>query len=451
VVAQHTTLVSSAPWSSTTRETSLTQVAPKVTTPATTGSSTRTSAVPTRLASAGGGDGGQSTTSGSGLSGGAKIAIGVCSGLALVTLISVALLCLYRRKRRRTHLGLAKNIPSSGSPTPLISTTNSAASGGAPLTPPLRLRDRRFLPSILRPGNRSPSPPLTPLTPAYGGYSPHHRLHPSSGGVFPSSPICSPTTNKLVPRHEKTPRVNGASLGIGASESAAGILPPSAFALPALPGTATSRGSLSSYGGASSTTGHSSLRHEVAPQLSAGNDSGSSTGPEVGTGAGTATGVCAGAPPSFPNRPPRPHDAPLEIPDLVSPASPLSPLSAVSASTLPLGPPSNRALPPPPPPPPFLAGEAGAGNTASFTAVGGRSLIPRGVTVLREWEGEGEGEGNTEDGRPQMRDDEDGDGDGGEYKYEGGDGYVPRGSWGSWSGTISGSGPRRPGERDVDG
>lgn len=360
----------------------------------------------------------------------------------------MALLRLYRKKRRRaphhrflrTHLRLTKNIPPSGSPTPLISTTNSAASGGAPLTPPLRLRDRRFLPSILRPGNRSPSPPLTPLTPAYGGYRPHHHLHPSSGGVFPSSPICSPTTNKLVPRHEKTPRVNGASFGIGASESAAGILPPSAFALPALPVTATSRGSLISYGGASSTTGHSSLRHEVAPQLSAGNGSGSSTGPGVGTGTGTAAGVYTGAPPRSPNRPPRPHDAPLEIPDLVSPASPLSPLSAVSASSSPLGPPPNRALPPPPP---FLAGEAGGSNTASFTAIGGRSLIPRGVTVLREWEG------NTEDGRPQKRNDE--DGDGGEYRYEGGDGYVPRGSWGSWSGTISDSGPRRPGERDVDG
>lgn len=70
------------------------------------------------------------------------------------------------------------------------------------LTPPLRLRDRKFLPSILRPGSRSPSPPLTPLTPAYSP-QPGASAGTGAGGVFPPSPICSPTTNKLVPRRER--------------------------------------------------------------------------------------------------------------------------------------------------------------------------------------------------------------------------------------------------------
>ncbi|KAK5657261.1 hypothetical protein OQA88_3320 [Cercophora sp. LCS_1] len=220
-----------------------------------------------------------STTSASPLSQGAKIAIGVCSALALAAFIAMALLILYRRKRhrsRRTH----NRLPPSSSPTPLISPANATST---PLTPPLRLRDRRFLPAMLRAGNRSPSPPLTPLTPAY----------------FPASPICSPTTNKLIPRHERTPHPGGE-------------LPPVVFGMGVV-----SRGSLSSTGPG---TGQSSLRNEIP-----------------------------GTPPSSPTRPPRPFEGPLEIPDLVSPA-PVAPLPRVP----------------------------GGGNTASFTAVGGRGVEGRG-------------------------------------------------------------------------
>ncbi|KAK4452486.1 hypothetical protein QBC34DRAFT_37048 [Podospora aff. communis PSN243] len=348
-----------------------------------------------------------STTSSSPLSSGAKVAIGVCSALALVALIALALFCLYRAKRRRsslgrslrTHLRLTSQVPPSSSPTPLIHSTYSGArhqQQEPPLTPPLRLRDRRFLPSILRPGNRSPSPPLTPLTPAYSP-SPHaHHLHPgSNSGAFPSSPICSPTTSKLIPRHERA-RVHAGSVSSASTTN------------PAVPAASQSqsqsRGSLSSYGAPSASsitgTGKSSLRNEISPSQNTYAQVPFAMGPPHSIGTATTTYTVGATPPSSPIRPPRPHDAPLEIPDLVSPGPDRS------ATGSPLGPPPTRALPPPPPPPPPPLGSAG---TASFTAVGGgRSLLPKGVQIVRDRELEGE--------------------------------YDPRGSWGSWSGTASGVG-----------
>ncbi|KAK1836082.1 hypothetical protein QBC39DRAFT_410506 [Podospora conica] len=419
----------------------VTQAEPK-TGPATPShSKASASASSTRLSSAGAG---ASATSGSGLSTGAKIAIGVCSGLALAALVALSLFCLYRRRRRkssrhhslRSHLGRESDVPPSGSPTPLISTIYSGSKGGeAPLTPPLRLRERRFLPSILRPGSRSSSPPLTPLEPAFNPGGNH-------GGVFPSSPICSPTTNKLVPRNEEKPRVHG-----GSFSSLTAPNPPTAPPQAALGGPPTSmnRGSLSSYGGASSITNQSSLRNEVV--ISPPPPKTTTTGTQTQTTqtqtpsftypltlgpAGTTTTkprtttTTRATPPSSPTRPPRPHDTPLEIPDLVTPASP---------SAAPLGPPPNRALPPPPPPPPALLPP---GNTASFSAVGGRSVIPRGVTVVRD------SDATTTTGREEDS--------GSEYGYEvggggggaeaGGNGHggaeTTRASWGSWTPKTGG-------------
>ncbi|KAK0704880.1 hypothetical protein B0H67DRAFT_363110 [Lasiosphaeris hirsuta] len=338
VVSSTASATPTAPTASTSWVTST----PPAPTQGVTSSSATHVASPTRLSSAGTGE---STSSGSALSGPAKIAIAACSAVGLVAIISLILFCLYKQKRRkasahrtmRSQLRLTQHVPPSGSPTPLISPANSAIGGGPPLTPPLRLRDRRFLPSILRPGNRSPSPPLTPLTPAY---SPHNPT-----AVFPSSPICSPTTNKLVPRYERTPRPNTSS---NASSSLPPIPPQIAYAMSSC---GPNRGSLSSYGGASSTTGHSSLRNEIPRShplhdISTANNNNMSAGPTS---------------PSSPTRPPRPHDSPLEIPDLVSPASP-------SPSLSPLGPPPNRALPLPP-------GMMSTGSTVPFTAVGGTSAI----------------------------------------------------------------------------
>ncbi|KAK4245338.1 hypothetical protein C7999DRAFT_43147 [Corynascus novoguineensis] len=160
-----------------------------------------------------------STTTGSSLTGQGKAAIAICSVLAVILLLSILFSWLRHRNRRnesfhrglRFRQGIPQDTGATSSPTPLITPVTSALGTRTPLTPPLRLRDRKFLPSILRPGSRSPSPPLTPLTPAHG-------LQPGGVGgagpsrLFPSSPICSPTINKLTPRQERstlasTPRI----------------------------------------------------------------------------------------------------------------------------------------------------------------------------------------------------------------------------------------------------
>ncbi|CCC10871.1 unnamed protein product [Sordaria macrospora k-hell] len=219
--------------------------------------------------------------------------ISVCSVTGFIVMVALAFLCLQRHKKHRSGLDdvrgrsrsrLDNGIAPRGSPTPLIASSHDSR----PLIPPLRLRDRKLLPSILRSGhNQSPSPPLTPLTPAHshggGGGGGHSSV------MFPSSPITSPTTNKLVPRYERTPRVHGTT------GSLPSLPPPALFGIHGS-GAPRSRGSLSSYG-AGSTTGPSSLRNEAF------------------SFSGTTS-----PPPTSPTRPPRPHEGPLEIPDLVKPA-----------------------------------------------------------------------------------------------------------------------------------
>ncbi|KAA8629904.1 hypothetical protein SMACR_04101 [Sordaria macrospora] len=233
------------------------------------------------------------TTSKGGLPMGVNAAISVCSVTGFIVMVALAFLCLQRHKKHRSGLDdvrgrsrsrLDNGIAPRGSPTPLIASSHDSR----PLIPPLRLRDRKLLPSILRSGhNQSPSPPLTPLTPAHshggGGGGGHSSV------MFPSSPITSPTTNKLVPRYERTPRVHGTT------GSLPSLPPPALFGIHGS-GAPRSRGSLSSYG-AGSTTGPSSLRNEAF------------------SFSGTTS-----PPPTSPTRPPRPHEGPLEIPDLVKPA-----------------------------------------------------------------------------------------------------------------------------------
>ncbi|KAK4101102.1 hypothetical protein N658DRAFT_559257 [Parathielavia hyrcaniae] len=289
-----------------------------------------------------------------------------------------------RKKRRkdsfhralRSRRGVLSNgLAPAGSPTPLISPASSTAGTRALVTPPLRLRDRKFLPSLLRPGSRSPSPPLTPLTPAYSP-QPGGR---GGGAVFPSSPICSPTTSKLVPRHERTltPRNHPAYSSGGNSSpsrlSPSSMTPESAFSLPVpVPGSASGlwpgprsagdgqqqqqqqqqqhpyhhyhhpqqpphRGSASAsscYTGQTGTsTAHSSLRHEI-PIATPFFMNGTNTGTNTGTGTPTSSTNTPPPPPpppatpaspslpgsSLPSRPPRPHESMLQIPDLLTPA-----------------------------------------------------------------------------------------------------------------------------------
>ncbi|KAM7219756.1 hypothetical protein V8F06_004790 [Rhypophila decipiens] len=321
--------------------------------------------------------GATTTTSGSGLSHGAKIALAVCSAIGLLTLVGIILVCLRRRKRRKTEFrsallkssllgrggyggsGGGNGLGGDGayfpcpsrsgggeggySPTPLLSPAGSAMGGGGsiasvgdpPLTPPLRLRDRRLLlPSILlRPGtSRSSdvSPPLTPLTPAY---SPSQNYN-ASPSIFPPSPICSPTVNKLVPRHERTPTPQKIPI-----DSLPPLPPQIASAMPTssagnATGSIISRGSLRSANTTSTATycpssvtanSHTSLlRHEVTLSTMS---------------ATTILPASCSSPPGSPPRPPRPHDTPLQIPDLLSAAPAPSSMSP---------PPTFRGFSPPP-------------------------------------------------------------------------------------------------------
>lgn len=338
-----------------------------------------------------------SSTAARQLSDGAKAAVAVCSTLGAVALLVAALLLLYRRQRRRkpsydrdhgprqsasssffhstglfrSHIRLTSDVALSQSTTesaksqlmtpahPASQSYTLAVRPGSPdmrdgpqLSPPLRLRDRRLLPSIClgggaRHGRDSPSPPLTPLTTAQD-----ERV------FFPASPICSPATSKLVPRREHTPRLyyshhrsNGSGSHGSASTNPGGYIlprapPPVAFSFPRpesdamaprpAPGTGLGPSPLpprTSQSSLAPSSAYSSLRHGSA---------------ELVLPVSAFSGRTAGTPPTSPTRPPRPHEEPLEIPDLVTPARGAGGvgigLTTPNATVMP-GPPPTKALP----------------------------------------------------------------------------------------------------------
>jgi hypothetical protein len=258
------------------------------------------------------------------------------------------------------------------SPTPLLPRDRAGrqdSSGHAELPiPPLRLRDRKLLPSFLKPLTRPGSPPLTPLTP---------------NPLFPCSPLCTPTTSRLAPRNEAGLRGsyqnnnNNNSTTTTSSKNknhnnnhnhhnnnhgsnATPRSPPEAMVsfMPGLAITTTcsdsgkgGRSSMGSYA-ASSTTARSSVRNDV-------------TTPSATSG----TPLRASAPTS-PERPPRPHEGPLYIPGLLRPAHFSAVASSRNGSSTSLAPPPRpppqRALPPPPVAPPRgCAGRARSTSTST--------------------------------------------------------------------------------------
>ncbi|KAJ4014895.1 hypothetical protein NW766_005212 [Fusarium irregulare] len=120
-----------------------------------------------------------------GLSTGVKVTIAIISIVGLLFILAL-IFCVFRRRRSRKNdiRRLIKHPtsppPAAGSPTPLVSPTLSTSHVDAesvPLTPPARLRERRYLPT----------------------------------DGFPTSPLFSPTGKKLSPRHERTPRIYSAN------------------------------------------------------------------------------------------------------------------------------------------------------------------------------------------------------------------------------------------------
>jgi hypothetical protein len=239
---------------------------------------------------------------GEGLSAGGRAAIGICSSIAIVAILSLVIY-LFRRRRRQENKPFPAtlatshqhsrlpSLPQSGCLTPLLTTPHPTrtSSRNVPLIPPPRLSDRRFLQAMSRPGTTRSSP--TSLYP------------PSEEGGFPVSPM-SPTGDK-----------NTWLPSQGRSAHSDIIRAPSPVATSGRhPGVVGSRSvsSLSSGPASPTTSVHRAL-----------------------SGAASSPPMRGAVPPA---RPARPHDACR---------GELEPLRAV-------GPPPKRALPPPPPEPPLF-------------------------------------------------------------------------------------------------
>ncbi|KAF5598504.1 hypothetical protein FPCIR_3067 [Fusarium pseudocircinatum] len=116
---------------------------------------------------------------------GVKVTIAIISVISLLAIAALIFCLLRRRQSRKTDIRRLIKHPSSpppraDSPTPLVSPTISHTDpDGVPLTPPARLRERRFL--------------------------------ADEPNGFPTSPVYSPTSSKLSPRHERTPRIYSAN------------------------------------------------------------------------------------------------------------------------------------------------------------------------------------------------------------------------------------------------
>ncbi|RBQ80693.1 hypothetical protein FVER14953_20628 [Fusarium verticillioides] len=116
---------------------------------------------------------------------GVKVTIAIISVVGILAIAALIFCLLRRRRSRKTDIRRLIKHPSSpppraDSPTPLVSPTISHTDpDGVPLTPPARLRERRFL--------------------------------ADEPNGFPTSPVYSPTSSKLSPRHERTPRIYSAS------------------------------------------------------------------------------------------------------------------------------------------------------------------------------------------------------------------------------------------------
>lgn len=243
-----------------------------------------------------------------------KIAVAVSATVTVLALI-LAISCL--RKRRGSSRGHVKTQPTSRTPVfPYSTPSGSRASLISPpqpvmskplppLTPPMRLSDRKFLPSVLDTTSErlSSAPPYT------------SQIDVAS----PKYPIYEPTANKPLPRNEKHATCSG-DQPLLASDITISIPRNSIDSIASAPGTISS----------------------VIVR--------------------TLTVTEPATPPHSPERPQRPHEFPLEIPGLItpgklqlgslpttesqfefpprsqefaitSPISPLSPTSPISMST----------------------------------------------------------------------------------------------------------------------
>ncbi|KAK1849958.1 hypothetical protein CCHR01_07441 [Colletotrichum chrysophilum] len=210
---------------------------------------------------------------------GSKIAIGISCGIVLIAIIAIAI-CIWRRRPRRGYTQSIKNeikhpsLPQASSPTPLISSEDSTHDGThhTTLTPPPRLKERNLLPSL-----------ISTTTSEAGGSFPGTPVSYHGPGGFPQSPFADPVSARLAQKGYRSSK------------------PPVSPLSSSFHGKSIKTVSIGSAASNRTTT--------------------------------TVSNISSAFPYPSPSRPPRPHDTPLRIPDLVCP-----------------GPPPTRALPPPPPP-----------------------------------------------------------------------------------------------------
>ncbi|OTB14745.1 hypothetical protein K445DRAFT_23271 [Daldinia sp. EC12] len=232
-----------------------------------------------------------------GLPEGSKAAIGICSSLAIIAIVYLGGFLIIRRRSspqsfldetsNQPRLGRSSSEPQSGSNTPLITPPPSASSKGPPLTPPARLSDRRFLPSLLKQGD-------TPNSSLVSGLN--ERIPIPSG-------LNTSTEKSILLPHNGAPNIV--------------MEPPVSLSPPAVVHFADSSVSYNNGSAGKSTSVSSTKDSSVYSSTISAPEFNSQFSPL----------------PLSPPRPVRPHDEPIEIPHLVTPA----------------GPPPSRALPAPPP------------------------------------------------------------------------------------------------------
>ncbi|KAI0472295.1 hypothetical protein F4859DRAFT_99759 [Xylaria cf. heliscus] len=213
---------------------------------------------------------------------GAKAAISIFSVIAVLAITAIIFLLIHRRQRRLrssspeprliTFVNRPYPIPNSDSGTPLITPPPSASSRSAPLTPPAKLSERKYLEPSPKPGT-----PRLPASPAVADQT------------FPSTPIGTPTQNR--PIHLRSETTN--NIGSPAARVAS---------VPSHHPQSSSVYSMGSGPGGSTATVESNKVNSVH------------------SASVTVTG--ASTPPLSAMRFPRAHDGPHESSDFVTPAGP---------------------------------------------------------------------------------------------------------------------------------
>ncbi|KAH6656709.1 hypothetical protein BKA67DRAFT_655023 [Truncatella angustata] len=225
-----------------------------------------------------------------GLKTGDAVAIGVCATIAALALF-LALLCVCRRRRRskvyiktppRSRAFVAHDQPPTGSRAKLVTSPHDFLPKSLqPLTPPMRLRDRRYL------------SPVTSHHPIRSFFAPSYSSQSES--IFPEHSIPPRTTGKPLPRYTRH-----AVLTSIQSDTVMDTL------------ADVPRSSMSSV--ISRPTNVSILN--TAKSSSIATTTTTTTTTEI------TNPARHGSPPLSPIRPQRPHNSPLNIPGLLMPVTP---------------------------------------------------------------------------------------------------------------------------------